>query len=118
MYGEICSKLGISLKQNVLKVLARAVLANIAANLGGAIVGVLAGMMVPGTSAFVSATLSFMTVYLAGMVFLELIGKMVAKSSYIHSFSDISEKEMKNIVKNTKISKEDLEAAKMAYESK
>ena len=118
MYGEICSKLGISIKQNILKVLARAVLAYIAANLGGAIVGVLAGMLVPGSSAFVSAALSFMTIYLAGLVFLQLIVKMVEKSEDIHSFSDISEKEMKNIVKNTKISKEDLEAAKMAYESK
>lgn len=116
MYGMLCNTLGISLKENVLKLLARAVLANIAANLGGAIAALVASMFVPGASILASAIIAFITVYLAGLVFLQLILKLAQKSSDPHSFSDISTGEMKKMVKETKVSKDDLEAAKQAFE--
>ncbi|MBR6165744.1 MAG: hypothetical protein IKQ45_07465 [Clostridia bacterium] len=115
MYGQLCSKLGISLKENVLKLLARAVLANIAANLGGAIAALLAGMLIPGASIVVSAVVAFLTIYLAGLVFLRLIASLAEKSSDRTSFSDISTHEMKKTAREMKVGKEDLEEAKKAY---
>ena len=70
MYGKLCAVLGISLKENVLKILARAALANIAANLGAALIAMFAGMFIPGASVVVSAAVAFIAVYLAGVVFL------------------------------------------------
>lgn len=116
MYGKLCGTLGISLRENVLKLLAKAALANIAANLGGAFIAMFAGMFIPGASIFVSAAVAFVTVYLAGIVFLALILKMAEKSSDPYTFSDISEDDMKESVSNTKLSKEDLKAAKDAYD--
>lgn len=115
MYGKLSKKLGISLKDNVLKLLARAALANIGANLGGALLAMVVGMLIPGASVLASAVVAFATVYLAGMIFLQLILKLAKKSGNIHDFSDISESEMERAVKDTKVSKEDLNAAKQAY---
>ena len=115
MYGAICRKLGITMKDKVFKLLARAALANIAANLGGAIAALIAGMLVPGGSILASAVVSFLTVYLAGLVFLKTLAKMAAASSDPHSFSDMSESDMKRAMKETKISREDLDAARKAY---
>ncbi len=116
MYGKLCAVLGISLKENVLKILARAALANIAANLGAALIAMFAGMFIPGASVVVSAAVAFIAVYLAGVVFLALILKLAEKSSDPYGFSDISEKEMKNEVSGTKLTKDDLNAAKDAFD--
>lgn len=116
MYGRICSKLGISIGENTLKILARAVLANIAGNLGGGILAFLAGMLIPGAAILTSAVVAFIAVYLAGLVFLKLLLKLAEKSEDPYSFSDISESEMKKTAKSTKVSKEDFEAAKNVFE--
>ena len=115
MYGAICRKLGINMKDKALKLLARAALANIAANLGGALAALIAGMLVPGGSILASAIVTFLTVYLAGLVFLKTLAKLAAASSDPHSFSDMSEGDMKRAMKETTVSKEDLEAARKAY---
>ena len=115
MYGAICRKLGISMKDKALKLLARAALANIAANLGGAIAALIAGMLVPGGSVVASAVVSFLTVYLAGLVFLKTLAKMAAASSDPNTFSDMSEGDMKRAMKEAKVTKEDLESARKAY---
>ena len=117
MYGKLCKELGISLKDNTLKILARAAITNIAMNLTGVILGALAGMLIPGASIPVSAIVTFATVYLAGMMFLQLILKMAQKSTDPHTFSDISADEMKKTVSGIKLSKDDLEAAKKVYEN-
>lgn len=117
MYGELCKVLGIQLKANVLKLLARAAIANIAANLGGALIGLVVGMFVPGASVAASAVVTFITVYMAGYVFLQMILKMAEKSSDVHSFSDISEAEMRREVKDARITKEDMAAAKAAFDA-
>mgnify|MGYP007089422329 FL=1 len=117
MYGKLCKELGISLKDNTLKILARAAITNIAMNLTGVILGALAGMLIPGASIPVSAIVTFATVYLAGMMFLQLILKMAQKSTDPHMFSDISADEMKKTVSGIKLSKDDLEAAKKVYEN-
>ena len=117
MYASLCSTLGISLKENVLKLLARAVLANITANLGGLLIAMFAGMFIPGASILASAAVSFIAVYLAGIVFLRLILKMAQKSSDPYTFSDISSSEMKAAARNITVTKEDLNAAKAVYEA-
>lgn len=81
MYGKRCSTLGISLKENALKLLARAALSNILANLSGAILTLVAGMFIPGGSILASALVSFITVYLAGLIFLRTILSLAEKSS-------------------------------------
>lgn len=116
MYGTLCSTLGISMKENVLKLLAKAALSNITANLGGVLIAAFAGMFVPGASALVSAAVSFITVYLAGVVFLQLILKMAQKSSDPYTFSDISASEMKAEARKVTVSTDDLNAAKAAYD--
>ena len=117
MYGKLCEALGITLKKNVLKLLARAALANIAANLGGALVAIVAAMFVPGASIAVSAVVSFIAVFLAGEVFLSLVLKMAKESSDRTSFCDMSTDDMKKVVSKIKLSKDDLNAAKNAYEA-
>lgn len=117
MYGMICDELGISLKKNVLKLLAKAVLANVAANLGGALAAMIAGMLIPGGSILASAVVAFVAVYLGGFVFLKLVLNMARKSNDLKSFSDISIQEMKKTVKDTKVGKEDLEAAKSVFQN-
>lgn len=86
-------------------------------NLGSVIIGAVAGMLIPGASIPVSAIVTFITVYLSGMMFLQLILKMAQKSTNLHTFSDISTDEMKKTVSNVKLSKDDLEAAKKIYDS-
>jgi len=117
MYGTLCTTLGISLKENVLKLLAKAALANIAANLGSALVAMFAGMFIPGASILVSAAVSFIAVYLAGVVFLRLILKMAQKSCDPFSFSDISASEMKAAARGITLTKDDLNAAREVYDT-
>ena len=75
-----------------------------------------AGMFVPGASIIVSSIVAFVSVYLAGFIFLQLILKMAEKSKDKYSFSDISTKDMKDTIKKTKLDKEDLNAARYVYE--
>lgn len=117
MYGELCKVLGIQLKANALKLLARAAIANIAANLGSALIGLVVGMFVPGASVAASAVVTFITVYMAGYVFLQMILNMAQKSSDIYGFSDIPEADMRREVKNTKVTAEDMAAAKAAFDA-
>lgn len=115
MYAHLCSTLGIKIKENTLKLLGRAVLSNIAANLGGALLGAVVGAFIPGVSVAASAIISFITVYIAGLIFLQMVLNMAQKSSDPYTFSDISEEEMKDFVSKQKINKEDVKAAKEAY---
>lgn len=115
MYGRLAKELGISLKDNVLKLLARAALSNIAANLGGVLIGAFAAMFIPGGSILASAAIAFVTIYLAGLVFLKMILKLAQTSSDPYTFSDMNENTMKNAMNDMKVTKEDLKAAKNSY---
>lgn len=117
MYGTLCSTLGISMKENVLKLLAKAALANISANLGGALIAMFAGMFIPGASILASAAVAFIAVYLAGVVFLRLILKMAQKSKDPYTFCDISASEMKAAARGVTVTKDDLNAARDAYDA-
>lgn len=116
MYGRLCKALNIEMKRNVLKLLARAALTNIAANLGGLLLAMTASMFIPGASVAASAIVTFVTVYLAGLIFLKMIARLAEQSKDLTSFSDISEREMASTVHATAVGKQELTAAKVAYE--
>ena len=115
MYGSICAKLNISIKGNVLKILARAALANIVANLGGFLAAYLVATFIPGAGIAASALLTFATVYLAGYIFLQTLLKLAQKSRDPHTFSDIDESCMKDTIKSVKV---DQNVAKEAFAAK
>ena len=75
-----------------------------------------AGMMFPGASLAASAVTAFVTVYLAGMSVLQLILKLAEQSKDPYTFKDISTDEFKKGVENTKVGREDLEAARKIYQ--
>lgn len=117
MYAKLCKKLDISIKENVLKLLARAALANIAANLGSVIVTMLVSIMIPGASIAASAITVFLAVYLAGLIFLRFLLKLAEKSADPHSFSDMSKSDMKEVLSGVSVTKADLNDARAAYAS-
>lgn len=116
MYVKLCQELKISLSEKALKLLARAVVSNIAANLGGALVAMLAAMLLPVGSVAASALVGFVTVYLAGIVFLKLILKLAEKTGDPHSFNGIDANSMKREVADFKVTQEDLEEAKKVFD--
>lgn len=116
MYGLLCKKLNISLKDNILRILARAALTNIAANLVGLIAALLAGLLIPGESVIAAAIVAFITVYLAGLIFLKLILQLVRKGYDPHTLSGVTQSELKKEIKEMKVSKDNLDDAKKAYE--
>lgn len=116
MYVKLCKKLDISLSENTLKLLARAVISNIASNLVGELIAMVAAMFVPGGSVAASAVVMFVTLYLAGVIFLNLILRLAQKSGDPHNFSGISADELKKEAANIKMTKEDLQAARTVYE--
>lgn len=115
MYGSICAKLNITIKGNVLKILARAALSNIIANLGGFLAAYLVAAFVPVAGAAASAMLTFATVYLAGYIFLQMLLKLAQKSSDPYTFSDIDESCMKDTIKSVNV---DQNVAKEAFAAK
>lgn len=123
MYVKLCDVLEISLSQNTLKLIARAAVSKIAANLSGAISalfifpGAIPIVSILGISCtpFVAVTVFFITVYLAGIIFLQLILKLAAKSSDSHSFSDISVSDMERETKNVTVTRDDMMKAIAAY---
>ncbi len=119
MYGKLCRKLGISLKPNVRKLLARTAISNVAANLDIVFFGLITILCYPVPSISMSATVIFSTLYIAGYNFLQTVLSLAEKSCDPHSFSDISEDEIKRIIKRVGVrSKDDLNAAMAAYYSR
>lgn len=117
MYVKLCQKLDISISENTLKLLARAVISNIASNLVGELIALVAAMFLPGGSVAASAVVKFVTLYLAGVIFLNLILRLAQKSGDPHNFGGISANEMKKEAANIKMTKADLQAAKADYEA-
>ncbi len=111
MYGKVSQALGISLKENALKLLARAALSNISTNM----LSLLVASCIPGLGVITGAILTFASVYLAGMMFMELILGMAKRNV---CFEDLDVNEMKNEMKNIKVTADDLAEAKSAYDER
>ena len=115
MYARLCSLLEIKLEKRVLKLLARAALSNIAANLGGTVMVIGAGLFFPGTSVVTSAVISYSTIFLAGLVFLRLLLRMAVQSNDPSTLCDISDKELQEEMWAEKPDEADLNAARASH---
>ena len=112
MYGKICNKLGISIRENALKLLARAALTNISTNLISVFAIELLSTFIPGIGTVTGSLVSFATVYLAGVMFMELILGMAKKNI---SFDNVNENELKRAMKNIEVSADDVKDVKNVY---
>ena len=117
MYAKICTCLGLNLKEGLLKILARAALANIVANLAGAFAAEIVFAFVPGASVIAGAALTFCTVYLAGLIFLKTILSLAKKGKSGAALNHLSDSEFENILKEQKVDKSNLKDAKNAYKN-
>lgn len=83
MYISICRELGISFGKDALKALASAAVTNIAVNLGGTILLDIMLSVVPGFGIATGALLVFGVTYLSGVMFLNLLLKMLGRCGSI-----------------------------------
>ena len=86
MYLLINKKLGISIKENILKTLASAFLTNILGTAGSLLLGLGVGSvlsLIPGigtaANVVISAMIGYIVVFVSGILYLNLIGKMCEK---------------------------------------
>lgn len=104
MYIKINKILGISLKDNVLKSIASAALANLSGNL---IASGLAGMLkfIPGgaiAAGVVVAATNYAICFSSAWIYLEILTTVAKKNNGNLNLDDIPEKEIKRMVKNKK----------------
>lgn len=111
MYAKICKALGISIRQKTLHLLSRAVITNISMNA----LGLLASCLIPGAGVVTSAALTFVTVYLAGSMFLEMVLGMMKKNL---SIEELSDEELKAEMSSVKIRKADILETRELYTKK
>lgn len=115
MYAQVCKSLNIRIKENALKLLGRVALSNIAANAVGYLGATLLGSMIPGASILVSAVVTYVAIYLAGMLFLAMLSGMAATAKDPHDFTEMSEEQMAKIIRASKVTAADVKAARTAY---
>ena len=108
MYIRMCAKLGLKFGKDTLKALASAVVSNIVANIGGIIAVEIVSSFLPGISIAVGAVLDFCVVYLAGMMFLTLLLKMLKRYGSIENIP--GKIDVNQAKKDIKWNKEDLKA--------
>jgi len=101
MYYKICIECNIKISKNILKALASVVVAEIAAYLGVIIAAEIALSFIPGLgnlgASFIAGVVNFGMVYVAGTLFLKM---MVSVFKANGNIDNISEEELKNIMKN------------------
>lgn len=108
MYGKLCTALGISLKENTLKLLARAAIANISTNL----ISMLIGTLIPVGGIAIGAIATYVTVVIAGNIFLKLILGMARSGVNVANCNDC---DLKEIVKNINVDPDEINDAKNEY---
>ena len=103
MYVLINIKLGISIKDNILKTLASAFLTNILATVGSVLLGLAVGTVlsfIPGVgtaaSVAIDAMIGYIVVFVSGILYLNLIGKMCEKYGSV----DFEGKDLKGLAKD------------------
>ena len=121
MYVLINKKLGISTKDNVLKTLASAFLTNILAAAGSALLGLAVGSVlsfipVVGTAASIAidAMIGYIVVFVSGILYLNLIGKMCTKYGKV-DFDEVDVKKLAKEVVNESDLKEMVNQAKASF---
>lgn len=115
MYIQLCKALGISIGDNLLKVLASAALSNIATNLVSIFAFELVTCFIPGLSMAAGALVTFACVYLAGIMFMNMILAFAKKGVSSDGFSSLSEGDLKNILNSQTLNKNDVKQAKKVF---
>lgn len=118
MYIQVCKALGIKIGDNLLKVLASAALSNIATNLIGVFALELITCFIPGLGMAAGAVTTFACVYLAGIMFMNMILVFAKKGVGPEEFSSLSESDLKDTIKSQTPDKEDVKQAKNVFKEK
>ena len=116
MYIKICKCLTIPIRDSILKVLASAALSNIAANLVGVFAVELVTAAIPGIGSLAGAAATFGCIYLAGMMFMEMLLGFAKKGKVGADLGGISEKEFKSAIKDYTPTKDDVKDARDAFD--
>ena len=117
MYIQICKCLDIPIGDNILKVLASAALSNSAANLVGVFAVEIVTAFIPGIGCVAGAAATFGCIYLAGMMFMEMILAFAKKGKVGSALGSISEKDLKDEIENHTPTKADAKDACHSYKN-
>ena len=115
MYVKVCERLGIRIRKNILKVLASAALSNIAANLISVFAVELVTCMIPGIGAAAGAAATFACVYLAGLMFMNMLLALAKKGQTAHDLENVSEETLKSVLAGQTPTKKDVKDAKNTF---
>lgn len=117
MYIQICKCLHIPIGENILKVLASAALSNIATNLIGVFAVEIITAVIPGIGSAAGAAATFACIYLAGMMFMEMLLAFAKKGTVGSDLGNVSEADLKSTLKQQTPTKEDVKSAKNSFDS-
>lgn len=98
MYIKLSKMIGITLKKEMLKIVASVAVSNIVINLGGLIMGGVAVSLIPGAGIVSGGIISFAMTYIAGILFLRVLTGLF-KANY-SNWNDLSEEELKASVQS------------------
>ena len=116
MYYRICKELGIPLSGHMLRFLGTAALSNIAANLVGTFAAELLTMAIPGLGSVAGAAATFACVYLAGMMFMNVILSLAQNGHVGDDVGDVSKRTLKDYMNDATPSEKDVKDAKSQFE--
>lgn len=121
-YVKINQELGISMKENVIKFIASAMLTNIATNIGTYIIAYLGAAiltLLPFANVLavaLMACIGYILIYVSAILYLKLLTEVMgAKGSFDFDESDEMKETIKNVVKNSNV-KEMVKEAKKNFE--
>lgn len=116
MYIKICKCLEIPLGENILKVLASAALSNIATNLIGVFAVELITAAIPGIGSLAGAAATFGCIYLAGMMFMEMLLAFAKKGKVGNDLGGVSQQDLKAEIQNHTPTREDVKDARHSFD--
>lgn len=116
MYIKICKCLDIPIGENILKVLATAALSNIATNLISVFAVELITAAIPGIGSLAGAAATFGCIYLAGIMFMEMILAFAKKGKVGDDLGHVSQQVLKSEIKNHTPTKEDVKDARHSFD--
>ena len=115
MYIQLCKCLEIPIGDNLLKVLASAALSNIAVNLASVFIAELVGTLIPGVGIAANAIITFACIYLAGLMFMQMLLAFARKGKVGSDLGGISKAELKDEIRSQTPTAEDVKFVKKAY---
>ena len=119
MYGRLASAIGVRLNNGLLKAIASAVVADLAAAIAATVTVAAAVSFIPGVGSMASATLTGITnfgfVYLAGIIFIKMVTSLGV--SRIESMSEDELKSQAKRVQSTIDVKSGMKEAKAAFKA-